>query len=206
MAVRIGRGLTGVVNYNRHSDTVVKITNAASVIREQAAAKILSIIDPRQRYTLYGNSFTETTVRMPYGGQTPIPVFDAVWILQHSKDNALVKYAINSISTFNLRSLKASLDELVAWMPTLHAAGIAHSDITAHNMVWDGTSLRLIDWEQAVFEGSSTFMSMKRDDIMELLEYQKQLAFLIENQQKGGSRRATRRKRQRRRSSRTLQY
>ncbi len=166
----IGRGEKGSVSRNRNSDRVIKTTDAETIQREKRAAAILSLplVDPDQRYTIYGTEFTDTTMTMPFGGDTIVNVIDAEWYMRFIKDPAAVKKAITRIKDVDLAGLEESLSALIAWMPTLHESGIAHSDNIPANIVWDGSRVRLIDWEKAEFRGEAGFDRTTRDDMLEL--------------------------------------
>lgn len=202
MADEIGRGEKGRVTRNRNSDRVIKTTNTGTIEREKRAAAILSLplVDPDQRYTIYGTEFTDTTMTMPFGGDTLVAVTDAEWYMRFIKDPAAVKKAITRIKDVNLAGLEESLGALIAWMPTLHGSGIAHSDIIPANIVWDGSRVRLIDWEKAVFTGEAEFNRATRDDMLELTTMLGQIqtlraqSFTYTQEGSGRRRRITRRR------------
>ena len=178
----IGRGEVGQVIHDRNSDRVIKITNAETVQREKRAAAILSLplVDPDQRYTIYGTEFTDTTLTMPFGGDTIVNVIDAEWYIRFIKDPNAVRKAVTRIKGINLAALEESLSELIAWMPTLHGSrsGIANSDITPSNIVWNGSRVRIIDWEKAVFAGEAEFDRAAHNDMLELTTMQRQIQML----------------------------
>jgi hypothetical protein len=210
----IGRGLQGVVRENTPG-VVKKVTSASVGEREERAAKILATVDPDQRYTVYGTDFTlsangkQLTITMPFGGIALEKFLDATYSLQYSKKPENKIYARKVYNEFipHLPKIYESIDALIEWLPTMHAAGVTHSDSAGTNMLWDGEKVRLIDWGRSHFKEYAAFESEHSADI----EGIKEIKELLQSEQakvdalpaEGGRRRTYRIRKQKKKSKHT---
>jgi tRNA A-37 threonylcarbamoyl transferase component Bud32 len=105
---------------------------------------------------------------MPHGGESLDKFTDATYLLRIGKKNNAKRSGWQS--TYDqfipeLPAIYASMDELIAWLPTMHGAGLTHSDMGTQNLVWDGTRVRLIDWGYATLKGEKDFERETAADI-----------------------------------------
>ena len=199
-AAIIGSGVSGTV---RGTDTTVEKTvqSARHALAEERAAAILRRVDPDQEHTIYGTEITHgtsgTTVRMTHGGVDLGQFVDSVWLLQYGKKEDVLARARSTLAQFKdqMPRIFSSFRDLIAWLPAIHAAGIAHSDIQPSNLVWDGTQLRMIDWGYATFADAPDFARETSADIEGLTEVLEDMTASANTVYKAGGRRRTRKTR-----------
>lgn len=168
----LGRGMEGTV-YER-GNTVEKVTKPATAAKEERAAAILRLVDPRNRFTIYGTEFRKdgggVKIIQPHGGEAIAKFTDAIWLIKRTKkEEEAEKYEkyVKTIKAFrpHFETITNGFKTLAEFLPSMHESGITHSDMQPSNLVWDGERLRLIDWGQSTFRDGKRFQSEKDADI-----------------------------------------